>query len=567
MRFYSRGLLTGMIILAGSVLTACGDDSTTPATPPAAPTGGTATAVSTTSISVAWNVVSGATSYQLDRAEGAAGAFAQIQSGLTTTGFLDTGLTANTLYRYRARAVGDGGSSDNSAEFSATTLAVGPKVATVTGIPLDRTFYADTTYVLQGYVKVSNGATLTIQAGTKIVGDTLVTGSSLWVLRGSKIMANGTAAEPIVFTSQRPAGSRAPGDWGGIVIVGNAPINRTASPIFTEGPTGAAEDYSGGTAFDDNSGVLKYVRVEFAGYDVSNGGGQELNSVSSYAVGRGTQYDYVQAVEGLDDSFEGFGGAVDMRHMVSFEAGDDHFDWTEGFQGRAQFMLALQTTVPTPRPGTGTTSSDPRGFEGDGCENNKAGCTYANTPYSMPIWANFTVVGPGTGVFSTNDGNGAVVRRGSAANMVNGIIARWPGVGISIRDAESLALVTADSTFIRNVVLSGNGSDFEPLGTNFGSIVADSATAWSVTTPALTDLFAGPLPTGATTLTDATLGIELKSGAAAATGGLSDFTGTVLAPRVTNYFGGSMPATAYIGAADPAAGTQWYQGWTAWYRN
>jgi hypothetical protein len=192
-----------------------------------------------------------------------------------------------------------------------------------------------------------------------------------------------------VFTSQRTAGNRKPGDWGGIIIIGNAPINRTANPIFTEGPTGAAENYAGGNNFNDNSGTLKYVRVEFAGFDVSNGGGQELNSISSYAVGRGTTYDYVQSMAGLDDSFEFWGGGADIRHMVSFEAGDDHFDWTEGYQGRGQYLIALQTSVITPRPGTGTVSSDPRGFEGDGCENDKAGCTYAIRPFSIPTFANY----------------------------------------------------------------------------------------------------------------------------------------------------------------------------------
>ncbi|HEY9449988.1 MAG TPA: hypothetical protein VIQ60_09540, partial [Gemmatimonadaceae bacterium] len=148
-------------------------------------------------------------------------------------------------------------------------------VATLSGsIGTDRTLSADTTYTLSGFVKVANGATLTIEPGTRIVGDPDVAGSSLWILRGAKIDAQGTADKPIVFTSAREPGSRKPGDWGGIVIVGNGVLNRTANPIFTEGPTGAAENYAGGTSNDDNSGTLRYVRIEFAGYDVSNGGGQ-----------------------------------------------------------------------------------------------------------------------------------------------------------------------------------------------------------------------------------------------------------------------------------------------------
>ena len=334
MRFHARRLFAlASAVLIGASLTACSDDSPTEPTPqpPAVPTGVSATSTGTTSIRVVWNQVSGAASYEVDRAEGS-GALSSYKTGLTATFLEDTGLKEGTQYRYVVRAVDGSLKSGNSSETSATTGTTpppAPKVATVTGVPLSRTFFADTTYILQGYVKVSNGATLTIQPGTKIVGDTLVPGSSLWVLRGSKIMAEGTAAAPIVFTSQRAEGNRAPGDWGGLVIVGNAPINRTANPIFTE-----------------------------------------------------------------------------------------------GYQGRGQFLIALQTSVLTPRPGTGTVSSDPRGFEGDGCENDKAGCTYANAPYTMPVFANFTVVGPGTGVFSGTDGNAAVVRRGGAASFVNGILSR-----------------------------------------------------------------------------------------------------------------------------------------------
>jgi len=114
-----------------------------------------------------------------------------------------------------------------------------------------------------------------------------VTGSSLWILRGAKIDAQGTATNPIIFTSARASGTRRPGDWGGIIIIGNGVINRTGATILTEGAAaGQAENYAGGTDNNDNSGILRYVRIEFAGFDVSNGAGQELNSLSSYAVGR-----------------------------------------------------------------------------------------------------------------------------------------------------------------------------------------------------------------------------------------------------------------------------------------
>src|SRR5262245_20269429 len=151
-------------------------------------------------------------------------------------------------------------------------------LAKITGnITSNRTFSKDTVYTLSGYIKVTNGATLTIQAGTTIIGNTTVLGSSLWILRGAKINAVGTAAAPILFTSARSSGNRKPGDWGGLIIIGNGIINRTGSPINTEGgAAGQAENYAGGTDNNDNSGTLKYVRIEYAGFDISNGAGQEL---------------------------------------------------------------------------------------------------------------------------------------------------------------------------------------------------------------------------------------------------------------------------------------------------
>src|SRR5690606_19066812 len=138
-------------------------------------------------------------------------------------------------------------------------------------ITSDRRLYSDTVYTLSGFIRVADGATLTIEPGTKIVGDFDIPGSSLFVLRGARIIAEGTAAAPIVFTSERPEGSREPGDWGGLILVGNAEINRVAPPdVIIEGTgTGAtnpALPYSGGTDNTDNSGSLRYVRVEFAGF-------------------------------------------------------------------------------------------------------------------------------------------------------------------------------------------------------------------------------------------------------------------------------------------------------------
>src|SRR5262245_51848395 len=413
----SARVVLAALMVAGAA--ACSNDSTG-STPLATPTGLTASQQSLTKIHLTWSAVSGATGYLLERTSAATpGVYTQLGAGVIAgTQFTDSTVSASVSYGYHVASV----SASDTSSFSGTVnFATGVAQATLDGtadITASRTLYADTVYVLSGYVKVKNGATLTIQPGTKIVGDTNIVGSSLWILRGSKIIGNGTSAQPIVFTSQRSAGNRAPGDWGGLIIVGNGIINRTGATILTEGgAAGESENYAGGNDNADSSGVLRYVRIEFAGYDVSNGAGQELNSLSSYAVGRKTVYEYVQTMSGLDDSFEWWGGAVDGRYLVSYESGDDHFDWTEGYQGRNQFLIAFQSQRLVPRPGTGVFSSDPRGFEGDGCDPAVTGCTVtatgASTPYSNPVFSNFTMIGPGQLAGIPNDGNGGVWRRGT----------------------------------------------------------------------------------------------------------------------------------------------------------
>jgi hypothetical protein len=553
------------LFLAG--LAACGNDSTGSA-PLATPSGLTATQVSLTTIHLSWSAVSGASGYILDRTSAATpGVFTRLGGGaLATPQFDDATASAGVSYGYRVAAVS---ASDTSTFSGVINFATGVQQATINAnITSNRTFFSDSVYVLSGYIKVTNGATLTIQPGTKIVGDTNVVGSSLWILRGSKIVANGTSSQPIVFTSQRSAGNRKPGDWGGIIIIGNGIINRTGATILTEGgAAGQAENYAGGTDNDDSSGVLRYVRIEFAGYDVSNGAGQELNSLSSYAVGRKTVYEYIQTMAGLDDSFEWWGGAVDGRYLVSYESGDDHFDWTEGYQGRNQFLIAFQSQRLVPRPGTGVFSSDPRGFEGDGCDPAVTGCTVtatgASTPYSMPVFANFTMIGPGQLAGIPADGNGAVWRRGTGGTFVNGVLARWKGIAINIRDAWTDSLFVGsggrDSLRITNVLLSQNGFNFDTTGAGFSQVAN-----WDTTRLSSIKQYAGSVAI------DTLLGISVNPAALDWTpkGAAPIASGAGAAPpaRVAAYFSGTWVNTSFLGAADPA-GTKWWQGWTAYNIN
>jgi hypothetical protein len=430
-------------------------------------------------------------------------------------------------------------------------------------ITADRILYSDTVYVLSGFVKVTNGVTLTIQAGTKIVGDLTVPGSALFILRGAKIEANGTAANPIVFTSARAVNDRTPGDWGGLIIVGNATVNRTGAivegsdaNINNGNPPGIT--YSGGTDDNDNSGTLRYVRVGFAGYGVAQDA--ELNSFTFAAVGRGTTLEYLQSVAGLDDSFEWFGGTVDGRYFVSYEAGDDHFDASEGYRGRNQFLIGMQTDFIEPRAGAGSPSSDPSGFEIDGCAG--TGCTllFNSEPFTMPVFANFTLLGPGPGVLPPNGGIATVLRRGAAGVYVNGIVGRWR-IGMSVRDANTNDRRLADSLNVMNVLFVQNEATLDPSSANFtqpANFTGVGIDSLAAGIQAHT-LFTNIAPLGSIPLLS-TLDWSLAVGSAARTGGLNVFPA-----RIAARAGTFVTASSYRGAADPN-GVKWWQGWTTYAR-
>ena len=438
-------------------------------------------------------------------------------------------------------------------------VVIPPGAATISGdITTNRTLVKDTTYTISGFVHVANGATLTIPAGTKIVGDQTVPGSSLFILRGARIVASGTATAPIVFTSARAAGQRQPGDWGGLVIVGNGVINRSGT-ILVEGTGGGSGpgtnynvQYSGGNNNTDNSGTLQYVRVEFAGFAISDG--NELNSFTFAAVGSGTTLDHLQSMSGLDDSFEFFGGAVDGKFFVSYESGDDHFDMSEGYIGRLQFLIGLQTRVLTPRPGTGTIASDPQGIENDGCGGaTTPGCDngFDTQPFNIPLVANFTIIGRGDPATQSTGGDiGMVLRRGTGGYYVNGVLGRWPRAGISVRDANTQTRITGGQLTINNILVSEAPAVYQ-TGQQAG--VDAAANSLILATGTTASLFTA-LPTAPTAVTQ--LDWSPAATSAIRTGGLATFTGALATKGGTFVTG-----TAYRGAADPN-GPKWWEGWT-----
>ncbi len=272
-------------------------------------------------------------------------------------------------------------------------------------------------YVLRGGVFVKSGVTLTIKPGTRIFG---TTGSFLVVERGAKIIANGTARKPIVMTSSKDAGQRTPGDWGGILILGAAPVNRC--PAGDCRPEGLPpNEFFGGTDPESNSGVLRYFRSEFAGFELSPG--NELNSITFSGVGAGTQVDHIQASNGLDDAIEFFGGTVRVKYAVGNSMDDDGFDWQLGYLGYAQFVV-IQQQREAHQPAE-------RGIEADNSEFNVDA-----TPRSSPLVANFTLIGDPDTTLAGAGGEGIELRRGTAGHLRNFIVMNFRKVAIRISDNE-----------------------------------------------------------------------------------------------------------------------------------
>lgn len=256
------------------------------------------------------------------------------------------------------------------------------------------------TYLLKGWVYVADGATLTIPAGTVIKGDK-DTKAALIVEPGGKLIANGTADKPIVFTSEQAAGSRRPGDWGGLIICGKAPNN---NGVLAQQIEGGPRTKHGGTDANDNSGSLQYVRIEFAGYPFKKD--QEINGLTLGSVGAGTTIDHVQVSYSNDDSFEWFGGTVNCKHLIAFHGWDDDFDTDNGFSGKVQYGLSV-------RDSRIADASQSNGFESD---NNASGSTAE--PYTTATFSNITFLGPKT--FDASFTNDKTYINGGGMNPENG---------------------------------------------------------------------------------------------------------------------------------------------------
>jgi hypothetical protein len=295
-------------------------------------------------------------------------------------------------------------------------------------ISTDTTLTADKNYLMKGVVHVEDGATLTIEPGTVIFGEK-ASKASLIVSQGGRIHAEGTPDLPIVFTSELPIGQRAAGDWGGLVLLGRAPINEGGGMSSIEGFT-TTEPYGGNMA-NDSSGVLKYVRIEFSGIeiDVDN----EINGLTLGGVGSGTEIDFIQVRHTLDDCFEFFGGTVNAKHLVCYRNGDDGFDMDEGYVGKLQFLY-FQSTA-----GHG---EEDNGFE---CDNDQD--VPDLTPLTNPTIYNVTLCGQNGD--TPKQQYGFLFRRGFNGTIGNAIVSGFEAA-VDFRNKPFTSVTVTNSVFFGN---------------------------------------------------------------------------------------------------------------------
>jgi hypothetical protein len=366
----------------------------------------------------------------------------------------------------------------------------GPTANTVTlsgRITKDTTLYAKDFNYLQGLVYITKGVTLTVQEGATVKGKYSGSDvSALIICRGAKLIAKGTVDKPIVFTSA--SANPQSGDWGGIVLCGTAPINTS----FTVNGTAVTGLYqveggvdnangdglagAGDAAFPtvnptDNSGILQYIRIEYAGYAYQPD--KEINSLTMAAVGSGTTIDHIETAFGKDDSFEWFGGTVNCKYLIAYKGQDDDFDTDNGYSGYVQFGIGIRDSLIAD-------ISKSEAFESD---NNATGTTA--TPKTTAVFSNMTVIGPRATL--SNVGNslflaGAQIRRNSGISIQNSVFMGWPtALLIDAGLGSPTDLNIADSTTIRfkNNTLAGNtvnvkytASTSAPTGANDASMLA-----------------------------------------------------------------------------------------------
>jgi len=582
MKWMRNLAVLGLLVAVPAVMTACDDDDPSGpevVDPPAAPSN-VAIAVTGQSMTVTWAASSGADSYTAILTTD--GESDRTQNNLTNTEASFTNLTPGRTYFAQVTATNTGGTSAPGTATGTTEVEPETVVQVTQDILTNTTWTSDKTWVLAQPVFVGQdcgadgakagcvAATLTIEPGTTILGKTEVPqgvrGAYLIVSRGSRLVADATGgvdrapteAETIVFTSDKPRGQRAVEDWGGIVINGAAPTN-AGDEAQGEGDSG----FYGGTDVNDDSGILRGVRIEFAGDDVTPT--DQLNGLALQGVGAGTTISYLQIHYNKDDGIEPFGGTVSIDHLVVTGIGDDSVDGTDGYRGFMQFILGQQ-----------------RGADADnGFEISNNGDVEDAEPKSTAVLANATMIGARTTVV-TGDIAGAEsddalqFREGSHYRVYNSIFQGFGKGGFCIDDAATLlnaqnrmagqtdptTTLSAEGLIMWSNEAVGGGDEnfacgedagqgkafFEMAG--FSNMLADpgfDASAFNMGTQSSPPDFTLTAMPGGYTAFD-------LSGIA--------FDANLVAP----VDGRTLVDTDYAGAVAPgtALASAWYYGWTVW---
>lgn len=448
-------------------------------------------------------------------------------------------------------------------------------ITVTTNITANTTWLAGKTYKLAGNIYVTNNATLTIQPGVVVKGQYVNTGTALIITKGAKLNAIGTVDAPIVFTSDKASGQRAAGDWGGIILLGKGKYNQTNGLNNVEGlAANALTEYGGGSAPDenDNSGILKYVRIEYAGFVFSPN--NEINGLTMGAVGKGTTIDYVQVSYSGDDAFEWFGGNVSCKHLIAFRSLDDDFDTDNGYAGTVQYALAVRDPQLADIPAISTSE----GFESD---NNAGGIEPIGAPNNVntsAIFSNITSVGPvkrNLGTLAPGYARALHIRRRSELKVINSIFMDWKNNYAGLSDDNTIAKAIKGELKLNNNIFAGfSTADFtsypEGINPRTKTITAAMVTiaGASATLGATFDLGAWMTShnNSAIASSDSILttpydtsnyssytGLDYRPGTLASTG--ADFTDSKIVPFVTNPIAGSQPTTSSVSLCQSSIAT------------
>jgi len=341
-----------------------------------------------------------------------------------------------------------------------------PTVTVSSNILSSTTWSVGQTILLTAPIYVKNNSVLTIQPGVVIRGQKNTT-ASLIITKGSQLIANGTPTAPIVFTSDQAVGLRGLGDWGGIILLGNAINNNSGGIGNIEGLPVSSDTEYGGTNDNDNSGSMQFVRIEYCGIVYQPN--QEINGLTLGAVGRSTMLDFIQVSFCNDDAFEWFAGTVNAKHLISYRNIDDDFDTDFGFSGNVQFCLAVRDPQIADNPAVSTSEF----FESD---NNPTGT--AATPLTSGIFSNATCIGalrgaPTSSLIASGHRNRVRIRRNSALRIYNSIFTDQATRGLFIDGSASETNALNGSLKFKNNILAGYAQRATESGT-FGIIVSNT---------------------------------------------------------------------------------------------